>query len=284
MTERVSERPLVQVVNAERIVVLGWGRAILAQLAHPLVAAGVADHSRFATDWRSALRRFRVTVEAMRALTFGPPSRAVAAAERIARTHDRVHGILKEPLGPYPAGTRYSAHDPELLTWVHVTTIEATLFAYERFVAPLDVQARDQYCAEATAMERWLGVPPGTFPRSWVELEDTIARVQRSGTVVVTPLARRLAAAVLNPPHPRWLGPAARAWRWLTLGTLPPWLREAYALSWTERDQQRFDRWCRILCIVWRALPTRVRHWPEARAGLPLPVPPDRIVRVGAWR
>ncbi|MCX2728321.1 oxygenase MpaB family protein [Thermomicrobium sp. 4228-Ro] len=282
MTERVSERPLVQVINAERIVVLGWGRAILAQLAHPLVAAGVADHSRFATDWRSALCRFRATVDAMRALTFGPPARAIAVAERIARTHDRVHGILPEPLGPYPAGTRYSAHDPELLTWVHVTTIEATLVAYERFVAPLDVRARDQYCAEATAMERWLGAPPGTFPRSWAELEDTIARVQRSGAIVVTPLARRLAAAVLNPPQPWWLGPAARAWRWLTLGLLPAWLREAYALSWTERDQQRFDRWCRIFCTVWRALPTRVRHWPEARAGLPLPVPPDRIVRVGA--
>ncbi len=284
MTEQVSERPLVQVVNAERIVVLGWGRAILAQLAHPLVAAGVAEHSRFATDMWSALRRFRATISAMRALTFGPPAAAIAAAERIARTHDAVSGVLREPLGPYPAGTRYSAHDPELLSWVHVTTVEATLHTYDWFVAPLDAAARDQYCAEATAMERWLGVPPGTFPRSWADLQDTITQAWRAGTVVVTPLARQLAATVLNPPHAWWLGPATRAWRWLTLGLLPDWLREAYGYPWSEGDQQRFARWCRLLRATWRILPSRIRHWPEARAGLPLPVPPDRIMRAGAWR
>jgi len=34
-------------INAERLALLGWSRAILLQFAHPLVAAGVADHSTF---------------------------------------------------------------------------------------------------------------------------------------------------------------------------------------------------------------------------------------------
>ena len=34
-------------VHRERVLLLGWGRAILLQFAHPLVAAGVADHSAF---------------------------------------------------------------------------------------------------------------------------------------------------------------------------------------------------------------------------------------------
>lgn len=275
---------MVQCVNAERIVVLGWGRAILAQLAHPLVAAGVAEHSHFADDHRSALRRLDATVRAMRALTFGPPAAAIAAAERIARTHDRVRGTLREPLGRFPPGTPYSAHDPELLAWVHVTTVEATIVAYERFVAPLAPELRDQYCLGATAMERWLGVPRGMFPRSWRELEAAILRARESGTIGVTPLARRLAMSVLEPPHPRWLAPAVRLWRWSTIGLLPDWLREAYALPWTPDDRRRFDRWCQRLRTIWRSLPEAVRHWPEARAGLPLPMPPDRFARAGAPR
>ncbi len=280
----MTARPLVQMVNAERIVVLGWGRAILAQLAHPLVTLGVAEHSRFAVDTWSALQRWRRTVGAMRALTFGPTDAAVAAATRIARTHDRVQGTLREPLGRFPPGTPYSAHDPELLTWVHVTTIEATLVAYERFVAPLDPAARDRYCAEATAMEGWLGVPRGTFPSSWSELIAMIERFRDGGTVVVTPLAQALAARVLQPPHPWWLGPAVGLWRWVTIGLLPAWLREAYAVPWSERDEQLFERWCSCVRTIWSRLPGAVRHWPEARRGRALPIPPNRIAGAGAAR
>ncbi|MCS7050717.1 MAG: DUF2236 domain-containing protein, partial [Thermomicrobium sp.] len=213
---RHGSRPLVHIVNAERIVVLGWGRAILAQLAHPLVAAGVAEHSTFARDPWSALRRLQATVDAMRALTFGPPEAARLAAFRLARTHDRVCGYLREPLGAFPAGTRYAAHDPELLTWVHATTVEATLAAYERFVAPLTREDRDRYCQEATAMERWLGLEPGTFPASWHAVQATIFRGWESGLVTVTPLAQQLAGQVLDPPHTWWLVPATRLWCWVT--------------------------------------------------------------------
>ncbi|MFN3336459.1 MAG: oxygenase MpaB family protein [Thermomicrobium sp.] len=266
--------PLVQIVNAERIVVLGWGRAILAQLAHPLIAAGVADHSTFARDTWAAFRRFQATVRAMRALTFGPPEAAREAARRIARKHDQVQGILREPLARFPAGTRYSAHDPELLTWVHVTTIEATLVAYERFVAPLTPAQRDQYCQEATAMQYWLGVPPGTFPNSWQALQETITQARQDGIVTVTPLARALAERVLDPPRPWWLTPAAVSWRWFTVGLLPDWLRQAYGLPWSARNEQQFDHFCAFLRRLWCHLPNLIRQWPEARARLPLPTPP----------
>ncbi len=276
---RSTTRPLVQIVNAERIVVLGWGRAILAQLAHPLVAAGVADHSTFARDMWSAFRRFRSTVRAMRALTFGPPEAAEEAARQIARKHNQVQGVLREPLAQFPAGTRYSAHDPELLTWVHVTTVEATLIAYECFVAPLTPAQRDQYCQEATAMEHWLGVPLGTFPNSWQAVLETITHAWQNGIVTVTPLATGLAKRVLDPPHTWWLTPAAASWRWLTVGLLPDWLRQAYDLSWSARDEQRFRLFCVLLRSLWNHLPNLIRQWPEARANWPLPTPPGHCSR-----
>ncbi|WP_448575757.1 oxygenase MpaB family protein [Thermomicrobium sp.] len=275
---------IVQMVNAERIVVLGWGRAILAQLAHPLVAAGVAEHSSFACDTWSALRRFRATVDAMRALTFGPPQAARAAAARIIRTHARVQGRLREPSGRFPAGTRYSAHDPALLAWVHTTTVEAMIAAYERFVRVLTPEERDRYCQEASAMEFWLGRPSGYLPRSWGEIEEKITRARQDGTLVVTPLTRQLADSVLSPPHPWWLAPSVRFWRWLTIGLLPDWLRAAYDLTWSARDDERFERCLGAIRWIWSRLPAIVRTWPEARSAQSGALPPEGMTRVGVPR
>jgi len=96
-------------------VLLGWGRTILLQFAHPLVAAAVARHSGFDRNLASYVRRTHGTVSAMLALTFGTERDARAAAAWITVLHDRVHGTLRSPMGIFPAGTRYSAHDPELL-------------------------------------------------------------------------------------------------------------------------------------------------------------------------
>ena len=60
-----------QRVNAERVMLLAWPRAILLQVAHPLVAAGVAAHSSFADGGFAAVHRLWQTVQAMLALTFG---------------------------------------------------------------------------------------------------------------------------------------------------------------------------------------------------------------------
>ena len=65
-------------INAERFVLLGWGRAILLQFAHPLVAAGVAEHSSFRESGAAAVRRLHLTVKAMLALAFGDAPRRAA--------------------------------------------------------------------------------------------------------------------------------------------------------------------------------------------------------------
>src|SRR5262245_28722546 len=89
-------------VQREWIVAAGWGRAILLQLAHPSVAAGVRDHSSFRGSPLASLRRLRSTVNAMLAITFGDEEEMIAATARIHTIHDRVRG------------QGYSAHDPEL--------------------------------------------------------------------------------------------------------------------------------------------------------------------------
>src|SRR6478736_4145571 len=97
---------------------LGGGTAVLLQVAHPLVAAGVAAHSDYRHDlWR----RLGKTLRALYLITFGSKSEAERAAAAVQAVHRRVRGTTATPLGRYSARTRYSAEDPELQLWVHAT-------------------------------------------------------------------------------------------------------------------------------------------------------------------
>src|SRR5262245_61586419 len=127
-------------LHRERLMLLSWGRAILLQFAHPLVAAGGAEHSAFSDDPRDNPARLD--------LTFGTTEQAARAAARINGIHDMVYGRLAEPAGALPPMTPYSAHMPELLRWVHATLVDSSLLVYERFVAPLTPAEQDRYCAE----------------------------------------------------------------------------------------------------------------------------------------
>ncbi|HEY4909853.1 MAG TPA: oxygenase MpaB family protein, partial [Methylomirabilota bacterium] len=151
-------------LHREVVLLAGWGRAILLQLAHPMVAQGVADHSGFAEDSWGRVGRLRRTLAAMLALTFGTPEESAGAAAAINRIHDRVHGQLAEAAGPFASSAKYSAHDPALLAWVHATLLDTFLITYERFVAPLTPAERDRYCREASIAAPRLGVPAHVLP------------------------------------------------------------------------------------------------------------------------
>jgi uncharacterized protein (DUF2236 family) len=257
---------VAEAIHAERALLLGWGSAILLQLAHPLVARAVADHSGFRQGWTAPWRRLHRTLDAMLALTFGGDAGAVRAARAINAVHDRVHGTLPGAEGPYPAGAAYSAHDPALLTWVHATCLHAFMAAFERYVRPLTPVERDAYCAESAAAEPLLGIPGGRLPRSQADLQAYLDTMQASHEIVVTDTARRLAHELLNPPGLRWLGPVAWLYRVMAIALLPPAIREAYGLRWAARDSAAE----RLLATVVRGalplLPALVRHWPAARA------------------
>src|SRR5260370_40958496 len=121
---------IIRRVNRENVLLLGGGRALLMQLAHPLVAAGVDEHS----DFRDRpIRRLRRTVQMMMAIVFGDRETALAAARSVNRVHGRVQG----------AG--YRALDPDLLLWVHATLVDSSLATYETFVRPLRDEEREGF-------------------------------------------------------------------------------------------------------------------------------------------
>ena len=255
----------MQRVNSERVVVLGWSRAILMQIAHPLIAAGVVQHSSFRGGVLQAAMRLHHTVGAMLSLMFGDQQRRSAAVARIAAIHTTVNGTLSAPVGPFPQGTRYSAEDPSLLLWVHATLLDSTADIYQRIVAPLSPADLDALCVEAAPLLEELGGDPVATPRDWPALQEYIARVQDSGALVVSDDARALGMAVLSPRAAGIPVPFSALQQLLTIGLLPPPVRAAYGFAWDAAREQRFARAMRVLRAARRVSPRFVTMWRDAR-------------------
>ena len=260
-------------INAERLLLIAWLRAILLQFAHPLIAAGVADHSTFRGTPMAAFARLRHTVNAMLRLTFGSEVEREAALDGIRAIHRRVQGVLPAACGPFAAGTRYSAEAPVLLTWVHATLIESMVLVYEQLVTPLTPAERDRYCDDAADFAVALGASPADVPRSWTAVQMYLERRYESGEIVVGQQARTLAASLLSPVRPTlFVTPAATM---LAAGLLPAHVRVQYDFPWNRQRERRFRRTITLLRLVRRVLPVSLTHWRSARCPHCMPVRHD---------
>ena len=113
---------VIRRVDGELVLLLGGPRALLMQLAHPLVARGVAEHSGFKADPFARLQR---TLDASFAIVFGSDEQSRRAAKSVKAAHRTVHG------------DGYDANDPELLLWVHSTLVDTALRIHNRFLRSL---------------------------------------------------------------------------------------------------------------------------------------------------
>jgi uncharacterized protein (DUF2236 family) len=248
-------------VNRESVLLLGGARALLMQVAHPLVAAAVADHSRFRND---PLRRLTRTLEMMYAITFGSADEARASWQPIDRVHSRVEGALTEHAGEHPAGTRYRARDPELLLWVHGTLIDTSVRVYERYVGRFAQCEKERYYEESKASARLFAIPERMLPRDWTAFEryvdDTAAGLR------VTTDARALAEGILHPPLAYVPRAVFDLLNLVSVGLLPEPIRRGFALSWSPGRQRLLDGSSAAIRALMPVLPAVLRFSPVARA------------------
>jgi uncharacterized protein (DUF2236 family) len=222
-------------VSGEPVLLFGGGRALLLEIAHPLVAAGVADHSNYRSDPFGRLQR---TLEAMTAIVFRDRAAALAAARGVERAHQRVFGRLPEAAGRFSAGTPYSGRDPELMLWVWATLVDTAVLVYQRFVDELSPEARGEYYADHRSVARVLGVPDALVPPDWDAFRGWFDATLAGDSLAVTPAAREIAEQVLAPAASV---SDARKLRLITTGLLPPRLREAFGLAWDEVSAARLE-------------------------------------------
>jgi uncharacterized protein (DUF2236 family) len=226
-----------RVGNSPLVPLLGGGPAVLLQVAHPLVAAGVVEHS----DYRAGLwRRLLGTMRALYLIVYGTRDEAEAAGAAVRAVHERVRGRTGMPLGVFPAGTPYSASDPELMLWVHGTLVEVSLALYGRIVRRLSRDDRERYYREMSLVARIFGTPAEVIPRRLADFRDYFAGQLAAPEITVTEPARDVAAVILEAPLPAPLRLLAPAHRLSSAGLLPPRLREEYALGWSPLHELAF--------------------------------------------
>jgi uncharacterized protein (DUF2236 family) len=248
-------------VDRELALLLGGGRALLMQLAHPKVAAGVADHSDFLTD---PLGRLMRTMKTMWSIVFDDLPRAQASLDRLESVHRQVRGTVRQP-DVLPPRTPYSARDPELLLWVHATLVDSALVTYGLFVKPLSADERREYYRETKRLGILLGVPETRLPESFEEFDAYMKETIDSDAISVGSTAIALSQAILRPGH-LFLKPFAPLSALITAGLLPPKLRREYGLVWNGRR----ERILRLVAGSTRAalplVPSVLRVVPQARA------------------
>jgi uncharacterized protein (DUF2236 family) len=242
---------------------LGGGRAVLMQLAHPLVAAGVGEHSAYASDpWGRVTR----TLMLMQRLTFGTRSDALAAARTINRLHHGVTGTLAEPAGELPSGTPYRAGDPALLLWVYATLVDTGLELYPLLVEPLTPAEQERYYQESKLTAALLGLHAQHIPERLDDFRAYMHAMLTGNTLALTQPAREVADTVMRMPAPIVLRPLLLATEQVTIGLLPPRVRELYGYSWDPRRQRLLELWAAGMRCMLPLVPPAVRALPWARA------------------
>jgi uncharacterized protein (DUF2236 family) len=276
-------------LNREASLLLGAGpRALLLQIAHPLVAEGVDQHSDFRTDpWG----RLAGTLRSYLRIVYGTGTAARSEIERLNALHRRVTGPVRDQAAADRLGARYAARDPELSLWVHATLIDSTLATVDAWLEPLSRDQRARFYAETLVVGRLFGAPDDRLPPDIDAFDAYMASMLApSGPVHPTPTARELASVILHPrleplaergPVAARLGSLAppladllrrvptSAVDWLLVpstGLLPAATRAEYGLPWGPRERA-ISQYLVAAWASWRPLlPSRWRWFPQALA------------------
>jgi uncharacterized protein (DUF2236 family) len=246
-------------LDREAMLLLGAGpRALLLQIAHPAVAAGVDEHSDFRSDpWK----RLDGTLRSYLRIVYGSTAAARGEIRRLNGLHRSI------------TGEGYDARDPALSLWVHATLVDSTVVANDAWAGPVSRDQAARFYVETKPIARAFGVPDTILPTDLEAFEAYLdAQLASDGPVRVGPLARDLAESILHPPLPGVLAriglpPRVYDWTlWPSIGLLPPSIREAYGFRWGSLERT-VSAW---LVAGWRTwnplLPRAFRQMPQALA------------------
>jgi uncharacterized protein (DUF2236 family) len=197
---------------------VGGVSALLLQMLHPAVLAGVWDHSNFRTDMLGRLRR---TARFIAATTYGERAEAETAIARVRAVHSHIGGTL-------PDGTPYRADDPSLLAWVHVSEAWSFLAAWQHYGdRRLTLAQEDLYHAEFASIGSALGAD--ALPRNRAGTNQALRDIQPA--LIADGRTREVARLVLDqtPSNPLAI-PLQRTIAQAAVDLLPSWARRMHGL------------------------------------------------------
>lgn len=270
-----SPRPVLRRYFGLWSFLLVMPRAILLQVAHPAVAAGVDQHSAYRDDpWMRGYRTF----DQLQHLVYADPADGVRLGRELRQRHRTIRGTDHH-------GQSYHALQPELFLWVHATYLDSLITLIELSGTHLDRPTREQLYLEWRTAGRHLGLRDDALPADFAAFtayyEGMLPTLEHTGCV-----NDLLGPATLTPPALlRQLPLGSVAWRTLgrllfphlirmTLALLPHTAATAMGLPSPHRAYRLLAR---AAARSIYALPDRLRYTPYAAEALRTPPVPHSM-------
>jgi uncharacterized protein (DUF2236 family) len=248
-------------INKELALLLGGGRALLMQIAHPMVAQGVADHSDFQ---KRPLNRLVRTLTTIIRIVFAEMPQAEQAASQLRGMHRRITGELTESVGAFPAHRRYFADNPALMLWVFATLVDTSLTTYERLLTPLSMAEKEAFYRESCVWGKQLGLDDSTLPADYPAFQHYLSEMIGGSQIAIGFAGHRVCGALMRPERPFFLHWFIPPFNFLSIGLLPVTLREKFGFKWTEKQSKRHDHVMATLRFIFQHTPERLRSLPVA--------------------
>jgi uncharacterized protein (DUF2236 family) len=246
---------------------LGGGRALILQVAHPTVAAGVGQHSDYANaPWQRLVGTLDLY---LRVIYGGRDETPAAAGERLRALHKPIKGIDGD-------GNRYHALEPGAFHWVHATLLDSMVQMNARFGRPMTLVERELFYEEMCEVAKLYGLREQDMPPDWSAFEDYFAQMVND-ELRDSELLQEVIATVFRPSKPPVVPVSEGVWgfasrpgaelvRLVTVGTLPRVLRERFGLEWSRERSLALRAQQQAVRRLFPLLPDRVRLMPPAYA------------------
>lgn len=246
-------------------------QAFTLQVAHPVIDAGVSDHSVYRSDpWGRAKRSTAI----LWPVVYARPDVAIQKGIELREMHRAIKGVDRD-------GNKYHALDPEAYAWVHGTGFDATLRMLELFDRPPTAAERATIFREWRQLGLMLGIResdlPGTEAEYWEYFENMINRRLEMGPVTRDLMSADFYLQLPKPPNARLLPDFAwKAFlrvitpvaRFHLSGTLPDSFRRRFDIPWSRRDERLFRLYCAAVRTAFRLTPRPLHYIPLARRAI----------------
>jgi uncharacterized protein (DUF2236 family) len=201
-------------------------------------------------------KRLAHTGKAFEKIYFGTRAEADQVLSYVQHQHEQVKGELPEDAGPFPAGTPYSAFDPDLMLWTVAVIADSAQCFYELLIRRLAPAEREALWQDYIRFAELFGMPRDAAPPTYEAFRAWYRERLASEDMYLTEEARYIGyATAFEIPMPRIQQPGKRVHDLLMLGSMPRRVRELYGLTFTAGQRSAFNLAVRGIRMARRLTP-----------------------------
>lgn len=246
-------------VNREQVLLLAGAKVLLMQIAHPMVAESVYNHSYV---FKKPILRLHRTLKLTLAMVFGTREEVQKAIAEVERVHHPASGRIEDAIGKYDAGASYNPRNPRQALWVLVTLIEGAVSAYETFVAPLSDSKKQEFIDNSLDFAGRMGIPQTYLPKTYPALLDYMSQAIADEEVIVGEKARKIAPFITGQSIPVVNILSYPLFR-MNVALLPETIREQYDYQLAEWESSLIQRTFALSRMTIPRLPGLIRFVPQ---------------------